>query len=192
MTPGAETLPVNPFWEFSVRIYSRPEVAEACLALQEKFKLDVNILLFCCWQAEKGLAPLTDADIAKIMTVSQDWHRQIVAGLRAVRQNLKGGFPPASPVMAEMIRKQIINLEIQSEQVEQDLIFQTIPGKAGNSDQAGILTGAQNCKTYLSHLGKHPDDEDAARFGIILAAIFPDNGTADVAGILKTSTLDRF
>ena len=37
------------FWKFSLELYDREGVAAACLALQEEYQLDVNLLLFCYW-----------------------------------------------------------------------------------------------------------------------------------------------
>ena len=33
------------FWDFSVGTYRRPGVADACLSLQDRYGLDVNVLL---------------------------------------------------------------------------------------------------------------------------------------------------
>ena len=43
------------FWAFSLDVYGRPGVAPACLALQDRHGLDVNLLLFCCWAASQGV-----------------------------------------------------------------------------------------------------------------------------------------
>ena len=37
----------NPFWNYSLALYARAEVAKTCLALQDRLGLDVNLLLFC-------------------------------------------------------------------------------------------------------------------------------------------------
>ena len=37
------------FWRFSTRIYRLDRVADSCLALQDRFGVDVNMMLFCCW-----------------------------------------------------------------------------------------------------------------------------------------------
>ena len=42
-------LPSSRFWDFSLEIYAKPGVAQACLALQDECGADVNLLLFCCW-----------------------------------------------------------------------------------------------------------------------------------------------
>ena len=51
------------FWAFSLEFYARPGVAEACLALQDRHGLDVNILLLCCWLGWSGRGRLSPADL---------------------------------------------------------------------------------------------------------------------------------
>ena len=34
------------FWQFSLDVYARPQVAELCLALQDEHNFDVNAVLF--------------------------------------------------------------------------------------------------------------------------------------------------
>ena len=46
----------SPFWQFSVKFYAVPGVAEACIALQDQAKVDVNILFFLLWNATQGRA----------------------------------------------------------------------------------------------------------------------------------------
>ena len=41
----------SPFWEFSLAHYELDDVPQACLALQDEFGLDVNLLLYAAWLA---------------------------------------------------------------------------------------------------------------------------------------------
>ncbi len=41
----------SPFWQFSLRFYRLPNVADACIALQEDAGVDVNLLLYLLFQA---------------------------------------------------------------------------------------------------------------------------------------------
>ena len=46
----------NPIWDYSVATYSLQGVAPACLALQETFGLDVNLLLEeNCWRSASSV-----------------------------------------------------------------------------------------------------------------------------------------
>ena len=51
MTRPASPSAGSPFWRFSLRFYRQPEVADACITLQEQAGVDVNLLLFLLWHA---------------------------------------------------------------------------------------------------------------------------------------------
>ena len=86
MSPAKE----HALWDFSQDLYGRPGVAEACLSLQDRRGLDVNILLFCCWAGMRGQALTVEALAACLDTV-RPWQDQVVKPLRAVRRWLKVG-----------------------------------------------------------------------------------------------------
>jgi uncharacterized protein (TIGR02444 family) len=37
----------NAFWDFSLKVYAAAGVADECILLQDRFGIDVNLLLFC-------------------------------------------------------------------------------------------------------------------------------------------------
>ncbi|HEX6103216.1 MAG TPA: TIGR02444 family protein, partial [Alphaproteobacteria bacterium] len=55
MSAGSSSAGDCPFWSFSVALYGRPGVAPACLALQDRFGCDVNLLLFAIWAGRCGV-----------------------------------------------------------------------------------------------------------------------------------------
>ena len=52
----SEPVSKSPFWQFSIKFYAVPGVAEACIELQDQAKVDVNILFFLLWNATQGRA----------------------------------------------------------------------------------------------------------------------------------------
>ena len=48
--------PKSAFWDFTLQVYGREGVSPAVIALQDTHRLDVDILLFCCWT---GSTPTT-------------------------------------------------------------------------------------------------------------------------------------
>ncbi|MEX2034267.1 MAG: DUF2390 domain-containing protein, partial [Xanthobacteraceae bacterium] len=46
----------SPFWRFSVKFYGVPGVAPACIELQDRAKVDVNVLFFLLWNATQKRA----------------------------------------------------------------------------------------------------------------------------------------
>ena len=80
--------PDNPFWLFSLELYGRPEVAKACLALQDRRGLDVNLLLFCCWAGSRGHR-LDRPALEGLIEAVESWQREVVAPLRQALRHLK-------------------------------------------------------------------------------------------------------
>jgi uncharacterized protein (TIGR02444 family) len=75
------------FWGFSLRIYARPDVPQACLALQDEGGADVNLVLFLLYLADCGRM-LDEAAVAALDQATRDWREQVVKPLRGVRRLL--------------------------------------------------------------------------------------------------------
>ena len=85
----------SPFWRFSVKFYAVPGVAQACIELQDRAGVDVNILFFLLWIATQNRT-LSHAEVAELERVIGAWREMAVVPIRNVRRALKS--PP--PVMA--------------------------------------------------------------------------------------------
>ncbi len=75
----------SPFWRFSLRFYSRPGVAAACLALQDEAGADVNLMLFLLFLAEHKRQVIAD-DIPRLDSTVRAWRDCVVKPLREVRR----------------------------------------------------------------------------------------------------------
>jgi uncharacterized protein (TIGR02444 family) len=112
----------NPFWRFSLAVYAAPGVAAECLALQRALNIDVNVLLFCAWLgAQRTL--LTAEDIDGSEAIVRPWHESVVRALRGARDAMKP-MPEMAEDEVKALRKQILAVELRSEQIEQALLFQ--------------------------------------------------------------------
>lgn len=103
------------FWDWSVEIYARPGVAEACLALQDRRGVDVNLLLLGLWLATRGrtLPPDTAAALAD---QAATWQREVVRPLRDVRRGLKRR--EGDPAVAAL-RREVAAVELAAERLQQ-------------------------------------------------------------------------
>ena len=63
MNPALE-LPESIFWQYSIVFYARPGVAAACLALQDREKADVNLILLAFWLASRRPPPGARSPVA--------------------------------------------------------------------------------------------------------------------------------
>ena len=166
----------HPFWDFSLRVYGSDGVPAACIALQERRGIDVNLLLFCAWIGESGRGVLAESDLEATLAATTAWNRDIVCGLRVVRNRLKGGILPIPTDRSDVLRKMILEIEVKSEHVEQIALAAAVtrladPALAAERrcDDAVI-----NVAAYFRRHGFTPDAEDARQMAIVLDPAFPE------------------
>lgn len=162
--------PDNPFWAFSLRLYARPGVAPACLALQTRRGIDVNILLYCVWLgAERGIA-IGVEDAARIAGSVADWSTSVVVPLRVIRTAMKTDALGSPKDLSDALRNDIKRAELDAERIEQQILFTQIWSDAPGATRSNDLARA-NVQAYLKYRGIQPDLEDDLQVGSILGAV---------------------
>ncbi|MFQ6016662.1 MAG: TIGR02444 family protein [Kiloniellaceae bacterium] len=170
------TDPENPFWEYSLAVYGRESVAGACLALQERHGLDVNLLLFCCWAGSRARA-LGAADLERLIEAARPWQAGAVAPLRAVRRWLKAHPGPR----AERLRQKIKLDELEAEAIEQLILAEALPVPDGAGGPAAIVA---NMAAYFEALGIDADATDTADLAAVLRGCCPDLAPLEAVRLL--------
>lgn len=165
--------PGNPFWDFSLAVYGRPGVSEACLRLQDRHGLDVNLLLVCCWAGAQGRG-LDSAGIARLAAAVADWHHAVVQPLRGVRRWLKTQAV-APEDLAGALRATIKAKELEAERIEQQLLYDALGEPAADTASRGgeDALAAKNLRLYLEVSGLEPDAVDTAALAALLQGAFP-------------------
>ena len=179
--------PDHPFWDFSLRVYGGDGVPEACLVLQERHGIDVNVLLYCCWLGASGRGALDEAEIARVCETVEAWHRDIVRAVRAVRQTLKGGFGAAPVELSEPLRRRIAKIEVELEHVEQLMLAGSVSREAedGRNERARLGDALDNVCAYFAAAGIVLDAADAAETAIILGPAFAGLDAGAVAAAAR-------
>lgn len=161
----------NPFWDFSLAVYRKPGVAEACLRLQNGAGADVNLLLYFCWLATVREAALADAEVRAAVDATEAWRAHVVQPLREVRRWMKGGAAGFRPESAESLRTAVKRVELESERLQQDLLFR-MTGPCGEA-RAGAETqgyAEENIARYFKLIGVPPTAAIAQDCRLIAAA----------------------
>ena len=184
----AADFPDHPFWDFSLRVYGSGGVPEACLVLQERHRLDVNVLLYCCWLGASGRGTPGAGEIATVCMTVDGWHRDIVRAVRAVRQRLKGGFGKAPVGLSEPLRRRIARIEVDLEHVEQLMLANSLTRTVdeGLDDAARLGHALDNVRAYFGAVGIDPDAVDAAETAVILGPAFDALEPAAIADAALT------
>ena len=177
--------PANPFWDYALDLYRRDGVEAACLELQERHGLDVNVVLLCCWLARRGI-PADEAALGRIAEMVEVWQKDFVRPLRAVRSRLKaaltqprpGSIPARWPELAAALRQRALALEIDGERLEQ-LLLAELAADLAPTATPGIALASANLRRYRPFAA--PDRRPLAT---LLQAAFADVATSEVAASL--------
>lgn len=118
----SEAASKSPFWQFSIKFYAVPGVAEACIALQDQAKVDVNILFYLLWNATQGRA-FNAADVTEIEHRIGPWRELAVVPIRNIRRALKVPPPVMEAAAAEGLRTRIKAVELEAERLQQEALY---------------------------------------------------------------------
>lgn len=166
--------PEHPFWDFAIDVYGREGVSRACLHLQEKHGIDVNVMLFCLWLGETGRGVLSDDEMAAVKAISDKWQGDVVRNLRTVRRVLKDGFPEAPDGLRNSLRAEVQGVEIDSEHLEQLLLADAVDRGPGDDAPPAQRAGdaSRNFARYASALERAFEPSDTVNFAHILGQTF--------------------
>lgn len=181
--------PDHPFWDFSLEVYHREGVGAACLHLQARHGIDVNVLLFCLWLGRSGRGVMTAEELEALRAATDEWHAVVVRGLRKVRTTLKEGFPHAPDALRETLRGDIQAAEINSEHLEQLLLVGAVdrPAEAADAPLDGRARDAgRNVALYLASLSITFEAADSVQFAHILGQAFQGLGPEKALDIAET------
>jgi uncharacterized protein (TIGR02444 family) len=144
------------FWRFSLAFYARPGMADACLELQDKATVDVNVMFYLLFLASRG-RQTDDIDVARIAGIAQAWRDTVVVPLRAVRRALKSPIGPYVPALTSALRSDVKRTELAAERIQQETMERSAPPdsfRPATTDRAS--TARANVAAYCRLLGEFP------------------------------------
>jgi uncharacterized protein (TIGR02444 family) len=139
----------NPFWCFSLAVYGSAGVSEACLAVQDELRGDVNLLLFCAWLGAARGVRLDEAMIATLEQRIAAWNEAATHPLRTARRAIKTLPESLDPAVADL-RKDAATLELRAEQIAQALLYAQASAFEGASGD--VATAEANVALYMAAL----------------------------------------
>ncbi len=143
---------MSAFWQFSLDFYARPQVADACLALQDSADVDVNVLLYLLFLAAHKRQIVRD-DVARIDTIAAEWRAHAVLPLRTLRRKLKTGITPLPAADTDPLRSAVKRLELDAERIEQEALERLAPARTIGAAAASARAAARsNLAAYADFL----------------------------------------
>ncbi|MGI9508549.1 MAG: TIGR02444 family protein [Geminicoccaceae bacterium] len=184
MTSSGETWPKSAFWTYSLDLYGRPDVKEACLALQDRRGHDVNLLLFAVWLSTLGIA-LDRSSAALAEDAVQDLRGRVVQPLRAVRRHLRTASS-TSPSMTEdwSVERQRLGDRVAAAELDGEHLCQLALDRLSAGLNAGQPPGAALAAANLARLASFEHD-DRTDVQALLQAAYPGLSPETMAEALR-------
>jgi uncharacterized protein (TIGR02444 family) len=148
---------------FALALYRSSNVSPACLTLQDRLDVDVNLVLYAAFVGAVRAQVLTEAHLNSARGVVDEWHHEVVRPLRSVRRRLKTGPSPAPSPATMELRRELQRLEIEAEVVELGELDAVAAEHVGPhaADGAAARATAAITVVALSVSGRAPTELDA-------------------------------
>lgn len=183
----------HPFWDFSVQVHQRAGVHEACLALQNRYAMDINLLFFCCWFGAAGGGRLSPSQIESVMGAVKGWQEDVVRPIWKARWCLKPSYKNFPTHRTEPLRRALVEAELAAEHIEQLHLAESMPFTRDQnlSEEIKASHGVVNIFLYFNALAeKNPEmawDKNDIMDPVLtlMAACFPAQNKERLRSLIK-------
>ena len=186
--------PDHPFWNFSIKIYAGEGFSNACINIQERHQMDVNLLLLGTWYGASGRGCLSTDQLKKVIEITSIWNKEIVCSLRPVRTRLKDSMDGFPINQTEAMRKALLAMEVECEHIEQLAVARCLGDKAlgpDNFTSGRIEDSVDNVFCYFNVKKVRPTEDDLDDLSIILMSAYPNKNENIVREILIRSRFNH-
>jgi len=159
------------FWNFSDLVYAREGVERACLSLQNRRGMDVNIALICLWLASKHVEVVGPV-FGEMDSAVSSWRDTIVRNLQQCRKQLPRFVGKMSDEHRNSVKKAIKAAEIEAERAAQAKIIDALskfPLRATNAEPKELAS--VSLRVYLRRFAASPDTQDKADIDTLVACV---------------------
>lgn len=140
------SITANQFWQFSLDFY--PKVQTTCLAWQDNFKANVNLLLLVCYLEQQQLS-ISQHTLANLKQCLTTYNIQITQRVRQLRRKVSC-LNTLTKQQQLQFKQHLLAVELIAEQQEQQLLVQAL--------SASINPISHSCspllELYLQQLGQ--------------------------------------
>jgi uncharacterized protein (TIGR02444 family) len=175
---------MSELWDFSLQVYPREGFQGAAIHLQDARGADVNLLIYALWLAATGRPALTPDGAAALTRTMAPVRAVAIEPIRELRRALKGGIEHAPADMVEDLRKKLLGLELEAEQVEQAMLIAATEAPAAHEAKpSGSLATAAASLAAVAGLGRAvlSADDRAALLTLLKAGCPEDADDAEDA-----------
>ncbi|GAA4630588.1 TIGR02444 family protein [Mycolicibacterium sediminis] len=166
------------FTRFVLDLYGAPGVSSACVLLQDRCAVDVNVVLLAAFVGVHGGRVPTQAELDDAAADVKPWQDEVVVPLRRVRRRLTGG--PDHPPSAAL-RARIKDVELEAEMIELERLGVIAEGLTAVVDSPAGTTASERVTAAIVRVLGTSDplaDEQAAVDVIARAAAALGDGAS--------------
>ena len=178
--------PMDALVSFAESIYGAPGVEPGLLDLQDRYGLDVCVVLACAWYGAAGGGRLAPEAVDGLEEAVAEWRAEVVQPLRSVRRGLKGEQDQGDAV--RRLREDVKACELDAERIELTRLEYELGGFSFTDGDPALRAAdtAANLAVCLQ-AGEVPM-EGAAREALtaLLRAAFPSIAEDRIQSILAT------
>jgi uncharacterized protein (TIGR02444 family) len=121
--------------------------------LQDRFGVDVNVLLFLLFAAHNG-RKVEAAEVRGIVSAVASWNGEVVVPLRSVRRFLRSPPEVIEPDAAAALRQHVKQVELEAERLQQEGLYRVYRLEALGAPEASRDAAARsNVAAYEAELG---------------------------------------
>ena len=137
------------FRVYARRLYERPGLTRRLLVLQDEFGADINLILFCCYQAVVRGHALDKATLEHLIGAVTHWRKTAISPMRTIRRRIKQSL--LSNPSLSTVYEALLVAEIEAEHVQQDMLVR-YKRDMGTSDVNMPATGNEKMEVVRSVL----------------------------------------
>ena len=157
------------FWNYSKKIYE--PLRATFLFLQDRFELDVNLLLLCFWLGKYRWV-LTDREFLVLIENVMPFRDHLIGPLRQARRFAKKNDDIPN---SENLTTKILLIELEAERLEQMTLIEAL-SKFCNKHTDDVCSEAEltvlNMKSYLKAASLPMNKEIESAFEILIDTTF--------------------
>jgi uncharacterized protein (TIGR02444 family) len=142
----------NDLWVFANRFYAGDGIASACLALQDRLEVNVNVLLLGLFAYVQRGVCLSGEELSEADGRVDTWDREMVRPLRRLRTRLKSGPSPAPSASTAELRDKIKAIELEAERIELATLADWLDDREAVAPEPSKSSGAS---AVLSTVARH-------------------------------------
>jgi len=177
----------NPFWNYSSETYRKPGVSAACLEIQDRHDLDVNLLLFCFWLGQAHRCSLSMEQFKGLITVTANWRGSVVLPIRAARRYLKKWSDPDDSCKGKELYRAALALELQAERAQQQMMFRyaltCLKSQPSQPEHDADKASLANLRVYFDIAKILPSEADICALTKVFAAAL--GSSCDASSFVK-------